>query len=104
MPIRPIIVLVSIVMIASITGCETTGITERKWNEGYAALEIGLKPVDVLTSLGDPREIRPIDPVPEKPETWIYTRPERVDRITAKTGENDIPLPNGKGTVTVPVY
>ena len=86
------------------TGCATTGLTERQWNAGYAALQPGLEPVDALTSLGNPREMRPADASIGEPETWIYSRPERVGRATAKTGENDILLPNGKGAITVPVY
>ena len=86
------------------TGCATTGLTEQQWNAGYAALQPGLEPVDALTSLGNPREMRPADASIGQPETWIYSRPERVGRATAKTGENDILLPNGKGVITVPVY
>ena len=86
------------------TGCGTSGLTERQWNVGYAALKPGLKPVDALTSLGNPREIRPANVTSGQPETWIYSRPEKVGYATVKTGENDIPLPNGKGAITVPVY
>lgn len=88
----------------ALLGCESTGLTERRWNRGYAALAPGLEPADVLISIGNPRDIVPADPSSGTPETWIYSRPERVGRTITQTGENDIPLPHGNGTVTVPVY
>ena len=35
---------------------------------------------------------------------WIYTRPEVVGTRTQMTGEQDILLPNGKNTISVPDY
>ena len=101
---RPRLALWGGLILLFFSGCATAGLTERQWNAGYAALKPGLEPVDALTSLGNPREIRPADASIGQPETWIYSRPERVGRATAKTGENDILLPNAKGVITVPLY
>ena len=101
-PLFRLSVLLSLLLLVS--GCESTGITEHRFNAAYAALATGLEPADVLIEMGNPRDIIPADPATEQLETWVYSRPERVARQTNQTGEKDLPLPNGKGTVTVPIY
>jgi hypothetical protein len=100
----PLLRAATVAGLIALTGCATTGIPERHWNAGYAALKPGQTPAEVCLALGEPREIVPADPATEQWVTWIYSRPEPVGWRVAQTGDHDIPLPNGQGTVTVPQY
>ena len=79
-----------LVLLAFTAGCAGTALTLREWDRHIESLEVGMSTDEIMTRLGDPREIHPAAPEGDQPETWIYSHPRTVQRAPRYLGAREV--------------